>query len=76
MRGLVGWMVLVSAALAACSSIEQYDVWIRGGTVVDGTGAVPFEADVLVHGGEQAGSMRGTTLLPWSGIGGFDWSAA
>ena len=31
---------------------------------------------VLVHGGEQAGSMHGTTLLPWSGVGAFDWPAA
>ncbi|MHC4973818.1 MAG: ATP-binding protein [Planctomycetota bacterium] len=31
---------------------------------------------VLVHGGEQTGEMRGTVLLPWRGIGRFDWAAA
>jgi len=31
---------------------------------------------VLVHGGEQACEMRGTTVLPWHAISSFDWCAA
>ncbi|MBZ6377549.1 amidohydrolase [Pacificimonas flava] len=33
---------------------HAYDLVIRGGTVVDGTGAEPFEADVAISGGEIA----------------------
>ncbi len=29
----------------------QYDIIIRGGTVVDGTGAAPVAADVAIAGG-------------------------
>jgi N-acyl-D-amino-acid deacylase len=44
--------VLVSAGLLlglACDTSE-YDVVIRGGTVIDGTGASRFEADVAIRG--------------------------
>ncbi len=40
----------------------SYDVIIRGGTVVDGTGAKPFTADVAVRDGlvVEVGRVRGT----------------
>jgi N-acyl-D-amino-acid deacylase len=33
---------------------HQYDLIIRGGTVVDGSGGAPFEADVAISGGKIA----------------------
>ena len=42
------FLVLVSM-VAACGGPE-YDVVLRGGVVVDGTGRAPFEADVAIRG--------------------------
>ena len=41
---------------------EQYDIIIRGGTVYDGSGGEPFEADVAIAGGRIAavGKVSGT----------------
>ena len=39
--------------LASCSTIppaQNYDVIIRGGTIVDGSGAAPFVGDVAITG--------------------------
>lgn len=35
---------------AASASAQRYDIVIRGGTVVDGTGAARFQADVAISG--------------------------
>ena len=35
-------------------SPHAYDIVIRGGTVVDGTGAEPFVADVAISAGKIA----------------------
>lgn len=41
---------------------NQYDIVIRGGMVVDGTGAAPFAADVAIHDGVivRVGAVSGT----------------
>ena len=44
--------LIVAAALPV--SAQQYDVLIRGGTVVDGTGAARFQADVAIQDGHIA----------------------
>lgn len=63
-------MYLASLALAGgCQQTpaEAYDLWIRNGTVIDGTGREPFQADVLVNGdtivlvGEIAGNSVSAT---------------
>ena len=50
---LLGFSLLTAITLQACSPAEQeppFDVVIRGGTVYDGSGAPPIEADVGIRG--------------------------
>ena len=42
------WLCLL--LLSACSSGDQYDLIIRGGTIYDGLGGEPFVADIAVRG--------------------------
>lgn len=40
---------------------ETADLVIRGGTIVDGSGGEPFEADVVIAGGRITAVERHTT---------------
>lgn len=42
--------LLLVLAASACSAPPAYDVVIRGGTIADGSGAVPFTGDVAIRG--------------------------
>jgi N-acyl-D-amino-acid deacylase len=66
MRHLLGSAILVALAAGTPAGVQKasYDLVIVGGTVIDGTGAPPREADVAIAGGRI---VR---------IGGVDRSAA
>jgi dihydroorotase/N-acyl-D-amino-acid deacylase len=64
-RALTAAAIVCSAAVFADSADAQsWDVLIAGGTVVDGTGAAPFTADVAISGGSIVRVSR--TALPRS----------
>lgn len=44
------WAVLAATSAAPSKSAVQYDVVIRGGTVYDGSGRIPFHGDVAIRG--------------------------
>ncbi len=47
---LVAFVLIVSSLLAACSKPASYDLILRGGTIVDGTGAPSYVGDVAIDG--------------------------
>jgi N-acyl-D-aspartate/D-glutamate deacylase len=65
---VLGWLVAFTLLLAACSSTgvgSDYDVIIRGGTLYDGTGAPPVQADVALQGDQvvAVGDLSGANAL-------------
>lgn len=61
-------LLLATALLAACGGAPQpsepFDVIVRGGTVYDGSGGAPFQAD-----GEHTGATPGRVVRGpgWTG---------
>ena len=55
---------LLAASLSACTTGQQYDLIVRNGTVYDGTGAAPRQADIGIAG-DRIRAMG--TLDPASG---------
>lgn len=43
-------LVAILGGFACQESPQTYDVWIQGGTIIDGTGGEPYVADVLITG--------------------------
>jgi N-acyl-D-amino-acid deacylase len=44
------WLTVLTAASGQVASSDPFDLIIRHGTVIDGTGAAPFKADVAIAG--------------------------
>ena len=68
-RILLGATVL----LAGCSRTPSYDVVIRGGTIVDGSGGTPYLGDVAIRGDSivavgRIGSGRGASEIDAQGM--------
>jgi N-acyl-D-aspartate/D-glutamate deacylase len=70
----VAGALLVGLALAcAGSEAPEVDIVLRGGTLIDGTGAPPRQADVAVHAGRvyslgPLGAFRGAREIDVSGL--------
>jgi N-acyl-D-amino-acid deacylase len=69
---LLAFTLLGLAALAACSGPARYDVVIRNGTVIDGSGGPGTKADVAISGDSivAIGTIdgRGTTEVDATGL--------
>jgi N-acyl-D-aspartate/D-glutamate deacylase len=50
LRFAIGAFLPASLLLTAPAAAQRYDVLLRGGTVVDGTGALRYRADVAISG--------------------------
>jgi N-acyl-D-amino-acid deacylase len=56
-------LLIVSAAIAACSTAPEFDLVVRGGTVYDGTGqAVGVKGDRITGLGDLSGRGAGETI--------------
>lgn len=48
--GFLAVAIVIGCQAPALDESESYEVWIRGGTVVDGTGGEPYAADLVIAG--------------------------
>jgi len=65
--------LIVTVLLAGCTRAPSYDVVIRGGTIVDGSGGTPYVGDVAIRGDSIAavgriGRGRGSTEIDARGM--------
>jgi len=73
-RGRLGFVVAALATAACGGDSVEYDLVLRGGIVVDGTGASRFVADVGIIGdrigaiAERIPARRATTVIDVSGL--------
>ena len=73
MKQLLLPLLALPALVAGCASVQEYDLVIRNGTVYDGSGAPPLEADVAVNGDAvvrvgDLGRARGRSEVDASGL--------
>ena len=69
---VAGWFALLRASALVAQPDAPFDVLIRGGQVIDGTGTAPIAADVAVRGGRivavgSLGSARAETVVDATG---------
>ncbi len=72
-RFFCGLATLLSLASAQTRAADSFDLLIRGGTVYDGTGAVPIRADVAIRGDKivavgQLGDADGKVVVDAKGL--------
>jgi N-acyl-D-amino-acid deacylase len=65
-------LLLLPVVLPACRSVD-HDVIIRGGTIYDGTGSEPFQADLAITGDRIAeighlADLRGALEIDATGL--------
>ena len=69
----------LACLLASCTSLappaESYDTIIRGGTIVDGSGAQPFTGDVALRG-DRIVSVAPASAVSTSSLIAVGWSPA
>src|SRR5262245_48575022 len=66
-------MLMATVLLAGCTRAPSYDVVIRGGTILDGSGGTPYVGDVAIRGDSivavgRIGRGRGTTEIDARGM--------
>ena len=65
------WLPVVLALALACTQTPEYDVVIRGGTIVDGTGTAGVVGDLAIQGDRivAVGEVEGTGRVTIDGQG-------
>ncbi len=70
---LLGILVLSCGIVAGCAAPTQYDVILRGGTIYDGSGSLPYIGDLAINGDAIAaigslGRSEATVEIDASGL--------
>src|SRR5262245_56019149 len=69
----IGWIAAAVLLVSSCAEQSRYDVIIRNGTVYDGSGGAPVQADVALSGDTvaaigQLGRARAETEIDATGM--------